>query len=172
MSKRVKSDAKAVASPSTSGAGAEVKHAVRGSPGSARSFEIGTLLEVYADQSNTWYKAKIVDNEPANKRVRVHFVNWSKVYDEWIPLSSPRLRFIPTPAEEAAAKKQKVVVTRGGFGFYRKNDVVYAPYEDKRRCETCSSFCSRLSFLLRVKFARGHFKFCSKFALKLLIRFR
>ena len=54
---------------------------------------LGDRLEA-RDCRGTWYAAKVVDTRGlgAEREVKVHFMNWSKRWDEWIAVESGRLR--------------------------------------------------------------------------------
>ena len=54
---------------------------------------LGDRLEA-RDCCGTWYAAKVVDTRGlgAEREIKVHFMNWSKRWDEWIAVESGRLR--------------------------------------------------------------------------------
>lgn len=55
------------------------------------SFAINSRIEVL-DNNNIWYPAKINEVDYEENEVLIHFEKFSNKYDEWISMTSPRLR--------------------------------------------------------------------------------
>ncbi len=45
--------------------------------------------------SGKWYQAIIVERNGRNGQVKLHFVGWSKKYDEWVNIRAPYRNFVP-----------------------------------------------------------------------------
>ena len=83
-------------------------------------FEVNQLLFVRDAVDNTLKECKIVEKDELAKKVIVHFLNWNKRYDEWLPFDSPRINptdildsdsKIISPVEESPREVQcKVVI--------------------------------------------------------------
>lgn len=73
-------------------------------------FAINTKIEAL-DFNNEWFPAKIIEVDYEENEVLIHFENFSNKYDEWISMSSPRLR-LPQNAKKASFKEEFVVGER------------------------------------------------------------
>ena len=83
-------------------------------------FEVNQQLFVRDAVDNTLKECKIVEKDELAKKVMVHFLNWNKRYDEWLPFDSPRINptdildsdsRIISPVEESPREVQcKVVI--------------------------------------------------------------
>lgn len=54
-------------------------------------FRVGFKLEA-CDSLGTWYPAKIVALNEKEEQVLIHFIKWSKKYDQWLGMNSNQLR--------------------------------------------------------------------------------
>lgn len=54
-------------------------------------FAIGFKLEA-CDATGTWYPAKVVAINEKENQVLIHFIRWSKKFDEWMAMDSDSLR--------------------------------------------------------------------------------
>ena len=90
-------------------------------------FALGQVIE--ADSAGTWYPAKVVEVNKKARKVKIHYQGWKKRYDEWLPVTSSRLRGDHDDAPEPAPKPRKApardrgtwrgcctAVSRGGGG--------------------------------------------------------
>jgi hypothetical protein len=64
---------------------------------SIESLAAGAQIEVL-DTVNKWYDATVMELDTVRGAIRVHYNCWSSKWDEWLPLSSPRLALIGTHA--------------------------------------------------------------------------
>lgn len=69
--------------------------------------EIGMELDVL-DTEHIWCVAKVVDIRPKRiPHILVHYEGWSRIYDEFIPLNSPRLSRLGTYTKREGTKSIK-----------------------------------------------------------------
>ena len=54
-------------------------------------FAVGFKLEA-CDATGTWYPAKVVAINEKENQVLIHFIRWSKKFDEWMAMDSDSLR--------------------------------------------------------------------------------
>ncbi|KAK3095742.1 hypothetical protein FSP39_018426 [Pinctada imbricata] len=66
------------------------------------SWKKGERVEAM-DFMNKWYPAKIVDIEEDEQSVMIHFDGWNSRYDEWVPMTSEKLR----PRVRYSSRKDK-----------------------------------------------------------------
>ena len=70
-------------------------------------FRVGFKLEA-CDSTGTWYPAKIVAINEEDKQVLIHFIRWSKKFDEWMSMQSDQLRALTKEDDEnSEAESQK-----------------------------------------------------------------
>jgi len=71
-----------------------IARVVRTSGSVLREMPIGTLVDAF-DYKHKLYRAQV--QERNERRIRVHFVDWTSEYDEWISHTngSSRIRLIP-----------------------------------------------------------------------------
>lgn len=72
-------------------------------------FNIGDKLLVQDCTDLEWYKGRVI--ESVLGQIKVHFVGWSTVWDEWIEDDSPRLK-----QWEGSRVRAKVEEDGGGGG--------------------------------------------------------
>lgn len=70
-----------------------------------RSLILGQWIDV-KDTIDHWLEAEVIDVDERNKRVLVHYNEWSSRWDEWLDMSSKRI---------APFRTQTV---QNGYGFY------------------------------------------------------
>jgi len=70
------------------------------------AFRVGFKLEA-CDSTGTWYPAKVVAINEEDKQVLIHFIRWSKKFDEWKDMQSEQLRAITKEDENSEAESQK-----------------------------------------------------------------
>eukprot|EP01083_Nonionella_stella_P200065 733075_1 len=72
---------------------------------------IGEKCDVL-DSSDNWCKAEIVDVDSVHDQVKLHYVDWSDRYDEWIDADSPRLailyRFTSEPENDRKLREDRL----------------------------------------------------------------
>lgn len=73
-------------------------------------FAIGDKLMVQDCTDLEWYKGRVIEAVPG--QLRVHFVGWSSVWDEWIEDDSPRLK--QWSWRTVRAKEDEVVASDNG----------------------------------------------------------
>lgn len=73
-------------------------------------FAINTRIEAL-DFNSEWFPAKIIEVDYEENEVLIHFENFSNKYDEWISMSSPRLR-LPENTNTLNSKEEFVVGER------------------------------------------------------------
>ena len=59
-------------------------------------FQIGYRLEA-KDLSGNWFPAKVVDIKESKKKILIHFDRWNSKFDEWLSMSSDRIRSVQKP---------------------------------------------------------------------------
>ncbi|XP_044268334.1 PHD finger protein 20 isoform X2 [Tribolium madens] len=78
----------------------EAKEKIRMNANGPINFAINSRIEAL-DNNNTWYPARIVEEDYEGNEVLIHFEKFSSKYDEWICMDSPRLR----PLQSHSGKK-------------------------------------------------------------------
>jgi len=65
-------------------------------------FAEGKKVMVEDPADSKWYKARVVTGQSVDgNQIKVHFIGWNTMWDEWIDIESPRLAAF-TPAKSAA----------------------------------------------------------------------
>ncbi|OWF49738.1 PHD finger protein 20-like protein 1 isoform X2 [Mizuhopecten yessoensis] len=75
------------------------------------------------DFMKKWYSAKIVDIDDEEATVLIHFEGWNQRYDEWVEMSSEKLR----PKMRHSGRKEK---KKRLSGEYKLGESVYARWTD------------------------------------------
>ncbi|XP_013405802.1 PHD finger protein 20 isoform X2 [Lingula anatina] len=86
----------------------------------------GEKLEA-KDFLQKWYPAKIVEIDQKEEEVLIHFEGWNSRFDEWLEMTSERLRPITRHSERKDKPVQKVKKAK-----YKISDVVLAKWSDCR----------------------------------------
>ena len=81
-------------------------------------FSIGQKIYVTDKTDNKKYPAKVVDIDDGKNSVKVHFIDWGKRYDEWLPSNSERI------SDEADFELEE------SFCDSQKDSVLGPPLED------------------------------------------
>lgn len=63
----------------------------------AQGLRIGSKVDAL-DFVAMWYTASIIDTDPENDEVLIHYDNWDPKWDEWLSRFSPRLAMHETKA--------------------------------------------------------------------------
>ena len=54
-------------------------------------YAIGQMIHVIDKADNKRKSCKVVDIDDSLQKIKIHYVKWSKTYDEWLELSSNRI---------------------------------------------------------------------------------
>ena len=75
----------------------------------------GSRLECYCHRDRVWTDAKVLKarGEGITRELRVHYMSWNSKYDEWVQVSSGRLRAAQTTTSAAEARPHEVEVLDG-----------------------------------------------------------
>ncbi|KAK3579172.1 hypothetical protein CHS0354_022709 [Potamilus streckersoni] len=79
----------------------------------------GEKLEAM-DFMSMWYVAKIVDLDEEDQTVLIHFDGWNQRYDEWVDMSSERLRPITRHSDRKGGNKKPKAMHKVGEQVYAK----------------------------------------------------
>ncbi|RZC39809.1 PHD finger protein 20, partial [Asbolus verrucosus] len=89
----------------------EEKEKIKTNSNGPINFAINSRIEAL-DNNNTWYPARIVEEDYEENEVLIHFEKFSSKYDEWICMDSPRLR----PLQSSSAIKKNPVIEQYAVG--------------------------------------------------------
>jgi PHD finger protein 20 len=70
------------------------------------NFAINSRIEAL-DNNNTWYPARVVEEDYEENEVLIHFEKFSSKYDEWICMDSPRLRPLQSSTSSSSQSSTK-----------------------------------------------------------------
>ena len=74
-------------------------------------WKVGERIEASDHISGCWYSAKIISVDEVEAKIMIHFENWSKKFDKWIPCESESLRPCKDrPSKEKSDKKNHLKV--------------------------------------------------------------
>ncbi|KAJ3655052.1 hypothetical protein Zmor_014196 [Zophobas morio] len=79
----------------------EVKEKIKTNANGPINFAINSRIEAL-DNNNTWYPARIVEEDYEENEVLIHFEKSSSKHDEWICMDSPRLRPLQSASTTAS----------------------------------------------------------------------
>jgi PHD finger protein 20 len=82
------------------------KEKIRANMNGPINFAINSRIEAL-DNNNTWYPARVVEEDYEENEVLIHFEKFSSKYDEWICMDSPRLRPLQSSTSSSSQSSTK-----------------------------------------------------------------
>lgn len=73
------------------------------------NWKIGSILEA-RDAHMNWYKARVIQLDEANSRVKIHYLGWNARYDQWLEVNSDAIRPLADEEPEKVAPKVEEMV--------------------------------------------------------------